>query len=450
MLTGFMRELIAYWRDPKDKWVKVAVYVGVILHISVLVSVKTGCWDEYFFKTTNNKLIQACDFFAIYVAGHDLLEGRTIYSSMDDNPDYLEIVPYFYPFRYLPVAAYVGVALNLFEPWTAYFLWIILSEILFLGCIAVLGHHFGTMRHIHIAAAMYLIFVPFYAELFLGQFNLMQSVLILGMILSAASGRMRGMHWFWTLSVLWKINTVLCIPAMLRWRTWKQVIWLMLIVAITCAPYFVMHFDDITKFFFTNVRIPGRLDLAQMGIEFRFADVEAVGNVSVQGLIARSTMQRLGLGHLVVNPFYNFISWGIFMLIGIMATIRAGKSRLPECLCMWVVMYFMVYTNVWEFHYLMLLPVITFLYLKYQNNLLLITYALLVIPPRHLGYANLLPNWEMPWIKPIGALLLFGYCVYAALRAVEETSESKVVQTNPSSADTTAGSMAIIMQEPES
>lgn len=427
MLMGFMRELIAYWRDPKDKWVKVAVYVGVILHISVLVSVRTGCWDEYFFRTTNNKIIQACDFFAIYIAGHDLLEGRTIYSSMNDNPDYLDIVPYYCPFRYLPVAACVGVALNLFEPWTAYSLWIILSEILFLGSIAVLGYHFGTMRHLHIAAAMYLIFVPFYAELFLGQFNLLQSVLILGMILSAAGGRMRGMRWFWTLSVLWKINTVLCIPALLRWRTWKQVIWMLVIVVITSAPYFVMHFEDITKFFFTNVRIPGRLDLAQLGINFGFADVEVVGNVSVQGLITQTTMQSLGYRHIVVNPYYNFISWGIFMSIGILATMRAGKSRLPECLCMWVVMFFMVYTNVWEFHYLMLLPVITFLYLKYHNYLLLITYVLIVFPPRHLGFANLLPNWEMPWIKPIGALLLFGYCVYATLRAVEETQESKAV-----------------------
>ncbi len=436
MIANFLGELVAYWRDPKDKWVKTAVYIGIIAHISVLVSVNTGLWDEYFFRTTNNKLIQACDFFAIYIAGHEMLAGNTIYSTMDDNPGYLDIVPYYYPFRYLPVSALVGVALNAFEPWTAYKLWLILSEILFLGCIVAFGFYFRTMRQLHIAVALYLLYVPFYAELFLGQFNLLQSVLILGMILAAANGSWLNTQSWWTASVMWKINTIICLPAMLRWRQWKPLLWLTLLLILTCGPYFVLHPEDITRFVFTNVRIPGRLDLAQMGINFRFADIESAGNISVQGLLAKMTMHHIWGQDMEFSPAFNLVSWAIFLIIGILATIFARADRFAECLCLWVCMFFMVYTNIWEYHYLMLLPVIVFIMLKYPGIWPLLSWLCITIPPRHLGYAQILPDWDIPFIRPIGAVILFGYCIYLTVWKRETASES--------ASDTNPGSSAII------
>ena len=190
----------------------------------------------------------------------------------------------------------------------------------------------------------------------------------------------------------------------------------MVIIVVTCGPYFLLHPDDAGRFFFTNVRIPGRLDLAKLGINFRFADVESAGNIAVQGLIAKSTMQNTWGKGFEIDPVYNFVSWVIFTGIAIFATIRAREDRFVECLCLWVTMYFMVYTNVWEFHYLMLLPVATFLYMKYRSIWPLLAYILMAIPIRHLGYAHLLPNWDMPFLRPISAVILFGYCIYLMVR----------------------------------
>ncbi len=411
MVVSFLRDLVAYWRSPEDKWLKAAVYIGVIAHISVLVSVHTGLWDEYFFNTTNNKLIQACDFYAIYYAGHEMLEGDTLYSSMDDNSDYLEVIPYYYPFRYLPVASSVGVVLNLFNPWTAYRLWILLSEILFLGCMGALAYHFGGMRRIHITAAMFLMFVPFYCELFLGQFNMMQTAMILGMILAASGWAVGNVRGWWTASVMWKINTAICLPAIIRWKSWKPLLWLVLLLTLTCGPYFVMHPGDAGKFIFTNIPIPGREDLSAKGIGFMFAGLQSVGNVSVQGNIAKLGWKKIDRKTEKINPVYNFISIFIFLAAGLWATIRARDDKFAECICMWVAVYFMIYTNVWEYHYLMLLPVVTFLYLKYGSKWLIAAWLLLVIPPRHLGYASMLPNWDIPWIRPIAAVIIFIFCL---------------------------------------
>jgi hypothetical protein len=409
--VGFLRELVAYWRSPENKWLKVFVYIGVIVHISVLVSVRTGLWDEYFFRTTNNKLIQACDFFAIYYAGHEVLEGDTIYSSMDDNLDYLEVIPYYYPFRYLPASASVGVVLNLFKPWVAYKLWILLSEILFLSCMAALAYHFKTMRQIHIAVAMYLLFIPFYAELFLGQFNQLQTTMILGMILAASGWHIGSVRGWWSASVLWKHNTAICLPAIIRWKSWKPLAWLALVVIITSGPYFLMHPEDVAKFFYTNVTIPGRPDLAEKGIGFKFAGLDSAGNISVQSLVALAAKVDLGNRKSQINPIYNFISILMFVGVGIWATIKAKQEMFAESICMWVAVYFMIYTNVWEYHYLMLLPVVTYLYLKHPSKWLIAAWVLLVIPPRHLGYASLLPNWDIPWIRPVAAVIIFIYCL---------------------------------------
>ena len=90
-------------------------------------------------------------------------------------------------------------------------------------------------------------------------------------------------------------------------------------------------------------------------------------------------------------------------------------------------MYFMVYTNVWENHYLMLLPIVTFLYHKHSSIWLLISWFLLAIPPRHLGYSQLLPNWDIAFIRPISALILFGICIYLM---VWKTDKVKVKETS--------------------
>lgn len=166
--TEFAGDFAAFWRGPGYAGLKLAVIAGLLLHASFFVSLKTGWWDTWFANSARFEARQATDFFAIYLAGHELLQGRTIYTIERDRPEYKDVVPYFDPFRYLPVASYIGVPLNALEPWAAYKLWIIFYEILFFMSILWIGHHFGSMRGLHIAAAMYFFFTPWYPEIYMG------------------------------------------------------------------------------------------------------------------------------------------------------------------------------------------------------------------------------------------------------------------------------------------
>ena len=410
----FIGGIIPFWRNPEYKWLKAAVYIGLIIHVAFFISLSTYWWNPFFYNTSHYKVPQATDFFAVYLAGHDLASGGSIYTTATDHPGFGETVPYFYPFRYLPTAAYIGVALNAFNPWTAYWLWVVFYEALFFTGILWLGYSFGTMRHLHIAAALYLFFTPWYPEIYMGQFNFLQSVFILGMLITASSGRLLPSGVWWALSVLWKVNTVICFPALLRIRLWKPLIWLALLIIITCGPYFLMHPGDASKFVLINFRLPG-----ESAENFPIHGLVTFGNYGFQGLIARLYFLVNFGGDTEPSFLPHAVSMIIFLLVSIWATIRAKDNRFPELLCLWVTTYFLVYTDVWEVQYVMLLPVIAYLYLKRPNIILWPIWLAMIFPSMHHGFYNIiLPNWDLPFIKPVGSFALYIYCVYSTMRNV--------------------------------
>ena len=419
----FALEFTAYWRQPVDTALKLAIIIGLLLHASFFISIRTGWWDTYFVDSARFESRKATDFFAIYLAGHELLRGRTIYTIERERPEYKEAVPYFDPFRYLPVAAYLGVPLNALSPWAAYKLWIIFYEFLFFISILWLGHHIGTMRGMHVAAALYLFFTPWYPEIYMGQYSFLQSVLILGMLISAANGQFTRAGGWWAASVLWKLNTGICLPAILRWRLWKPILWLMGILVVTCGPYFIFHPDDIVKFFLINFREPGPA----------FA-----GNFGFQGLIAKIFHTATGNEEYPAQYATQYITMAVFILISLWATIRAKQNKLTETLCLWVAAYFLVYIDVWEHQYVMLLPVIAILYLKRPGIVPWLIWFVLACPTTYKYFYDILltsiqagnpidmlkdtsfwNDWHFTLIKPIGLLGLWVYCLWATIGSAD-------------------------------
>lgn len=427
----FSRDFIAYWRERKDILLKVLVILGLLLHVSFLISLKTGWWDPYF-HAGMNKTTQAVDFFAIYVTGHELLNGRSIYpveKSIVDGEETYVVIQYQpvdenmpekrTPFRYLPTAAYVATALTLFKPWTAYILWVILYEILFFASILILGFHFKSMKGMHVAAALYLFFTPWYPEIFIGQHSFLQSVFILGMLCAILSGKPGRTAGWWITSVLWKINTAICLPAFIRWRKWGAVIWLFVILAVTCIPYFLYHREDIAKFIAMN---------------FRPAECAYSGNFGFQGLLAK-VLIKFGHDETSSARIIAIIATvAFFTLISLVTTILARRDRFGECICLWITTSFLIYQDVWEHHFVMLLPVVAYLYLKRPGRFLWFTWLLMALPTTHRFFCDNFQSirdtglplygpgathfwnvWHYTLIKPMGLLMLFGYCVYVTI-----------------------------------
>jgi len=435
-MAAFTRDLAAFWRSPKELFLKITVIIGLMLHMSFLISLDTGCWNRYFhaglYKTT-----QAVDFFAVYIAGHELCRWRSIYpvaKGIEDGRDTYKLKAYMpqdeslpercTPFRYLPTASYVAVALNKLEPWKAYHLWLILQEILFFISIIILGYHFRSIRAMHIAAAFYFFFFPWYPEIFIGQHNFLQSILILCMLLSAGSGKPgRALGW-WITSILWKINTAICLPAFIRWYKWKAIIWVAVIIMVTCGPYFLIHSKDALKF---------------LAMNFRSLDCPYSGNHGLQGLIAKILIKYGYDEHSRTRAVFYIISISSFILISLASTIFARRDRFAECLCLWITTFFLIYSDVWEHHLLMLLPVVVYLYLKRPGRFLWLTWMLLAMPTtfillydnfRSIMDAGLPVNgidatnfwnvWHFTYVKPAGLILLYAYCIYMTVSRIKQ------------------------------
>jgi hypothetical protein len=397
-----------------------------LLHVGLLVGWRFQTpLVPYFFDATVLSGGRGLDFYSIYQAGYNARHGQDIYEG--DPAKITVVVPYFTPYRYLPPVAYLaGVPLSLLPPLTAYKLWVVIVEAALLSCAAVT--FYVTRADKDLAArltAMWLVFTPYYLELFMGQFSLIQAALILGMLLlvikherleTAAGATDRGfraLEWFdliWIASILWKINTVVFGPVYLRLRRWWALAAAGLVTAALTLPYFAIfptHWRDFLLNNFGNT-VAGH-ELGNFG--FRQLVYEVLAEMG-----AGADLQRVAQMAVIV----------LVVLAALALTFRPGPLPLAEALSLWLVAFFLVSPQVWEHHYVMLLPVLVIAY-RQQPSWVIGGLWLLLALPSPFGFtalqpaiaANhdlrgflLSPAWQFLWqhaSKAVPTVLLFGY-----------------------------------------
>jgi hypothetical protein len=133
-----------------------------------------------------------------------------------------------------------------------------------------------------VLAAMWLAFTPYYLELFMGQFSMVQAALIFGMLLLGGAADRRGPRLFgalWVGSVLWKINTVILAPALAWMGRWRTLAAGAALAAATTLPYFLIfpaHAGDLWANNFGNTMV--RPELGNLGFrQLVFAALDAAG-----------------------------------------------------------------------------------------------------------------------------------------------------------------------------
>ena len=98
-----------------------------LVHLTLVILMLRGRLNS-FFNDASLRKGQAADFFAVYQAGYNAQNCESVYEDIEGVA-----TPYSYPFRYLPFIGYtLGVILNMFAPFTAYYIWIAIYEILYL------------------------------------------------------------------------------------------------------------------------------------------------------------------------------------------------------------------------------------------------------------------------------------------------------------------------------
>jgi hypothetical protein len=388
----------------------------------MLVSWRTGTLNSLFFDATVTHGRRGWDFYALYQAGHNVLTGHSVYESDGSQIDMVIPDGTYTPFRYLPLSAYtVGVLLNLVSPLWAYRLWATFTEVCLLACAALTWRTVKDRDRRARLVAMWLCYTPFYLELYMGQFSFVQGALVFVMLLLALRSPLgragllqsrltrrtchpersgaeskgllvhprdsstrcrllgmtdcaapvlgRGFDLAWIGSVLWKQNTALFLPLMLRLRRWRALGLLALLLLVTAGPYFAL--------------VPHSLD-AFLGNFRSEAPWFQFGNLGFRQLVF-DAMWSAGdvLGVEIPASLYAGVQTAVvalFLCVPLALTVLDRRPDVVAHLCLWMSTYYLVYHHVWEHHYVMILPVLVILAMRERSPWLGAIYVLLALP----------------------------------------------------------------------
>ncbi|MBI4549140.1 MAG: DUF2029 domain-containing protein [Ignavibacteriae bacterium] len=338
---------------------RIVLMLGVLVHLLLLFSLVFGFLNPLFDDATHRRG-PAADFYAVYQAGQNIVDGVSVY---ERNPP-SKVVPYSYPYRYLPFTALtLGQFFRLVSPPVAYALWILILESLLLINLKLTSRLFSNVEHQNIAVALWLMFSPYYLELFMGQFSFRMSTLFFWMMYYWSIGRHVSGDVLWTTSLLIKSNSILFVPVLMKLRKWKSLIVAGGVMIAFSLPYFLLYPDTIKPF--------ARNFTAGLSAE------TIAGNQGFAALLGVCIL-RFG-GHWVsyINEFAQNIGimnemirivlliWTIVILsYSLLLTVRTSATYINELFLLWILTYFLTYKHVWEHQYVMLLPVFVLLFLR--------------------------------------------------------------------------------------
>jgi len=326
------------------------------VHLLLWVSLRTG-WLCPLFNDTMHRFGPGADFFALYQAGYNARHGVSIYSFETG----FTVIPYAYPFRYLPASAYFGILLTAVSPPLAYALWIGFCELCLLYNVRLTFMRTGGGIRGARLASLWLVFSPFFIELWIGQFTFLLSSLLFWCTLAEEEGKSKRALGWWIASVLWKPASLLWVPIWLRERRYLPGLALCAVLLACNGAYFLLFPGDWPVFLKTNVDP---------------TPTWHAGNLGLSGLIYQFTgkgpdfrIWRLGLHAALVIP-------------ALWVTLGRNRKAIPFWLLggLWTSLYFLVYKDVWEHHMMLLLPFLILALWRSPSYLLMGIFVLLALP----------------------------------------------------------------------
>ncbi len=321
---------------------------ALVIHITFISSLQTGLLNPLFYDT-NYLVGQGADFFSYYQAGNNVLNGLDCYAI----PDPL-VVPYLYPYRYLPYFAYTfGVFLNLTTPILAYWLWVgVLTVSVWLAALRTRSLAKKLNRpgwESRIAMGMWFMFTPIYIELFLGQVTLFAAILMFFALTTPSF--VNGQNTRWTMTILWIVSSLTKLipffitPALLGAGKARSV--LMAIVVTVIAI----------------VAVPAGLESLQFFLGFNTART-----IYLSGYVGSHSLKML-IYYLLGESTNDFsvitgLLIGIFIMLASIATLYSRDVW--TCASLFSISYFFIMTDVWEHHYTFILPLLVLAWIRGQ------------------------------------------------------------------------------------
>lgn len=335
-------------------------------------------WLDSFFHDTD-RVPRGLDFFSIYQAGYNFLHGCSVYYGVREHrfgSEYL-VVPYFSGFRYLPAyACSFGAALTLLPPWSSYWSWIGIVELLLFFNIYALKWLPVDPQRRWFLAGIWLAYSPFYVELHIGQQSMVTVTLLHLLGIAHIHARSRTRDACYIMSTLWKLNTILFFPLWIKFKRIPSLIILGLLIFLLSAPYFLNSPGSFAEFrdYFHMKLVPGP---SSLGLWTFFSVI----------------LHRIHPGLQNMHHILNLVSLGIFLLASTV-TLLPRRIRFIEAFCMWICVYFLTYQYVWEHHYVMMLPVFSLMMAIDRSKIWIWIWLFCALPTPYI-FINL-PSTDMP------------------------------------------------------
>jgi hypothetical protein len=323
---------------------------------------------------------QGSDFYAFYQAGRYVLDGENIYTRPMDDPD--RVVPYAYFYRYLPFVAYtIGVAANAVPPRVAYWIWVVMVELVLLLCIRGTRSIVKDPTLFGYLTAMWLMYTPFYMEQYMGQLTFVMAAMSFAFVVLHLRGRTLAADGWWWASVVIKHLTVLYVPILVRLKKYRTVAIAVLLLLVTTVPYFLLRRHGTGDFTHDNFSINLHPYASNMGaLAFFMVLKERFFPMASQAFA------HLGPVKLSVTRVGAALVMGVPVLVSLWATFRRRPFDLLESFALWTMVYFFFFREVWEYHYVLLIPVFVLLYARTRARVLWFIYALAAAPTLFVFY----------------------------------------------------------------
>jgi len=330
--------------------------LGIAAHLLFLLSLRFG-WLNPLFNDTCHRFGPGGDFFSIYAAGVKARQGESVYTV----GGHVETVPYAYAFRYAPLVAYtVGAALSCLPAIAAYAAWLIGCELALLRNIRLTLALAPDTRTGYVAAALWLLFTPYFLELFVGQFTFITASMVFWAYLGwrePSGGAGRKGDWLWVGAVWLKMMPLLFLPVALLRGRWKAALVSVLVLVVSSAAYFARFPHDWGVFTDTNATEAPAGHAGNLGL-MAFLYHAAGERAGAYGAARAVVLVLVGAG----------LAWLFFRAWKAMRERGAdAEGRMVALYAGCSAAYLLCYKDVWEHHYVLLLPPLVLLALRRES-----------------------------------------------------------------------------------
>jgi hypothetical protein len=342
------------------------IAAGVVVHLLFLAGLFAEGPRLFFNDASHTR--RGFDFAVYYLAGQAFAAGEDVYG-----------VEGGFGFRYLPAFAYtVGRFFALFPPRAAYLVYLLCTELLLLANLWLTWRWTQEPGRRGVALFMWLAFTPFFLELYMGQVSFWAASLLFWLLGALSRGDARAAALTLSGAALIKPNALILAPALLALGQYRVLAACALALFLTSVPYFLVHPQGWSAF----------LDLNLGQGHFQGALTHA-GNLGLVGGLVSLCAKVSGLPLASLSALSDLPLWGRFLVHGVQAAVLASALLASfalrpwdpiRLLCLWLTTYFLLYKDVWEHHYVFLLPVLIALYVRTPSPKLLYIFIFLALP----------------------------------------------------------------------